>query len=184
MKNFEPLKKALRIESERLYLKPITIEDTDTVLSFRNAEYVRNNFFYRKVITKEEHIDYFLNKCEKGLIFQFLVYLKETNEPIGCVYLQHYDEKNNSMESGLFFSENAPRKKGYATEAYKAMNDYAFKAFDLDFLNARVIATNEASMNLHKKSGFIEKERGFETVFPGNEKVLAVSFELSKRDEQ
>lgn len=180
MKKFEPLEKALRIESGRLLLRPIEKEDTDLVLLFRNADYVKNNFFYRKTITKEEHLRFFEEKCEKGLVFYFLVYEKESQMPIGCVYMQHYDEKKDSIETGLFFSEKAPKKKGYATEAYSLMIEYAFKVLDVSCLEARVISSNNASLMLHKRCGYQEVQRTVETVVPTGEEVEAVTLELSR----
>ena len=180
MKTLRPLDKALRLESERLLLRPITIEDTDLVLSMRNADYVRDNFFYRIPITREQHEDYFYNKCEKGLVFQFLVYVKDSLEPIGCVYLQRYNEVDNSLESGVFFSENAPKGKGYATEAVEMLNRYAFDVLDVSKTEARVISTNQASLNLHLRAGFKEVNRSTEEIVPTGEKVEAVTFELYK----
>lgn len=178
MKTFDSLDKALRLRSERLYLKPITEEDTKLVLSFRNADYVRENFFYRKLITEAEHLDFFHNKCEKGQVFYFLVYVAATDEPIGCVYLQHYEEKDDSLESGVFFSENAPKGCGYATEAVRMMNDYAFRVLGVSKTIARVIATNQSSLSLHLRTGFKESMRSFEKVIPTGEMVEAVTFEL------
>ncbi len=179
MREFKALDKALRIESERLLLRPITIEDTDLVLSLRNADYVRRNFFYRAIITKEEHENYFYNKCEKGLVFEFLVYEKESMNAIGVVYLQKYDEKEDSLESGLFFSENAPKKKGYATEAIKMLNDFAFNDLGVTKTIATVISTNDASMNLHARAGFTEVRRQEVKTFPDEVTVTAVTFELT-----
>ncbi|MBR6004566.1 MAG: GNAT family N-acetyltransferase [Lachnospiraceae bacterium] len=179
MREFKALDKALRIESERLLLRPINIDDTELVLSLRNADYVRRNFFYRAIISKSEHEDYFLNKCEKGLVFEFLVYEKESGDAIGVVYLQHYDEKEDSLESGLFFSENAPKKNGYATEAIKMLNDFAFADLGVSKTIATVISTNDASMNLHARAGFKETKRTEVKTYPDNESVIAVSFELT-----
>lgn len=176
---FEPLEKALRIESERLLLRPIEKKDTDLVLSLRNADYVKSNFFYRMTISKEEHLRFFEEKCKKGLVFYFLVYEKESQMPIGCVYMQHYDKKKDSIEAGLFFSENAPKKKGYATEAYILMIEYAFNVLGVSFLEARVISTNNASLSLHKRCGFLEVQRTVETVFPTGEEVEAVTLRMT-----
>ena len=177
MNEFKPLDKASRIESWRLSLRPVTSEDLKKVLSWRNAEFVRKNFFYRSTITMDEELDYYSDKIMKGKVFQFIVTLKETGEEIGCVYLQHYDEKENSMESGIFFSENAPAGKGYGTEAVQRMNDWAFENLKLSKTYARVIDTNKASLNLHIKAGFKEISRSSDHVIPTGEEVTAVTFE-------
>ncbi len=178
MNHLKPLNKALRIESERLYLRPITEEDTDTVLRFRNADYVKRNFFYRNTISHDEHVAFFRNKCLTGEVLYFLVFDKTTDSPIGCVYYQHYDQNKKSIESGLFFDENAPKGKGYATEGYKLANEYVFENYEINKLFARVIAENSASMKLHQRAGYVETSRDLQQIIPDGNMVQAVSFEL------
>lgn len=182
MREFTPLEKALRLKSERLLLRPITESDTDMILSWRNSDYVRNCYFYRVPISREEHLNWLHEKCEKGLVFQFVVEILETGEPIGSVYLQHYDEKDDSMESGVFFSPDAPKGKGFASEAVLLMNRYAFEVLKVSKTIARVIATNQASIRLHEKVGFKEVYRDMEQIIPTGEEVEAVTFELKKQN--
>lgn len=178
MQNYEPLDKALRLESERLLLKPITEEDTELVLSFRNADYVRNNFFYRIPISVEDHLKFYKNRCETGEVFYFLVYEKETATPIGCVYLQTNSHEPKALESGVFFADTAPKGKGYATEAVKMMNEFAFNNLKVEKTIARVISSNKASLSLHVRAGFKEISRSDEKIIPTGEVVEAVTFEL------
>lgn len=180
MKQFKPLEKAFRLSSERLLLRPITKEDTDMVLGWRNASYVRDNFFYRIPITREQHLSWLHDKCETGLVFQFVVCVIEDgkNEPIGSVYLQRYNEADDSLESGVFFDENAPKGKGYATEAVELMNKFAFETLGVSKTIARVIATNGPSLRLHERAGFKEVSREVEKIVPDGDEVTAVTFEL------
>jgi len=180
MNTLEPINKALRLESERLLLRPTTKEDADIVLSIRNADYVKKNFFYRKDITKEEHLNFFHKKCETGIVFYFVVIDKASDDIVGVVYLQRYEEEKKAMESGLFFSEKLPRGKGYATEAYKLLADFAFSDLPLERLFASVISYNKASLRLHEKLGY--KITGIEkaNIIPTGEEVEAVRLELLK----
>lgn len=171
-----------RLFGERITLRPITIEDTDMVLSWRNSPYVVNSFFYRKPISKGEHINWLETKVFKGLVYQFVVELKETGKPIGVVYLQHFDENGNSMESGVFMSEDMPRGKGYGTEAVKLMNEeFAFRVLSLSGTFARVISTNTASLRLHEKAGFVETSRSLDKLIPDGTEVTSVEFELKNK---
>lgn len=170
-----------KVFGNKVYLRPISMEDTDMLLEWRNAPYVVNNFFYRLPISKEEHILWMKNKVCKGLVYQFIVHLKDDDMPVGCVYLQHYNEADNSMESGVFMSENAPKGQGIGTEAVKLLNyEIAFRELGLSRTIARVIDYNAGSLKLHEKAGFIEISRERETLYPGNEVVTAVTFELNK----
>ena len=173
----------LRIYGDRIYIRPITINDTEVVLSWRNSPYVVNNFFYRLPISEEEHKNWIENKVNKGLVYQFVVHLKDTDEEIGCVYLQHYEASDNSMESGVFMSEGAPKGKGLATEAVKLMNDcVAFEMLGLSKTVARVISTNIGSLRLHEKAGFSEISREKEKIVPSGEIVECVTFEYLRNE--
>lgn len=172
-----------RVYGERVFLRPITRNDTRKILAWRNATYVVNNFFYRLPISEEEHTDWLVNKVEKGIVYQFVVHLIDTDEEIGCVYLQHYEAPNNSMESGVFMSEDAPKGQGLGTEAVKLMNDkVAFEMLGLSRIFARVIATNIGSLRLHEKVGFREISREKERVIPSGEIVECVTFEYLRKE--
>ncbi|MCQ2522725.1 MAG: GNAT family N-acetyltransferase [Lachnospiraceae bacterium] len=154
--------KELRIYGNEVYIRPITVEDTDMVLGWRNSKRTVENFFYRKPISREEHLDWIENKVNKGLVHQFVVCSIKDDTPMGVVYLQHFDENANKMESGVFMSENAPSGRGIATEAVKLLvYDYGFKVLGLHKQFARVLGSNEASKRLHIKAGF--KEEGYAT---------------------
>ena len=69
----EQVQQDLRIEGERIYLRPITIEDTECVIRWRNDKKVVENFIYRKNISKEEHLNWFHNKVQTGDVIQFII---------------------------------------------------------------------------------------------------------------
>ena len=48
------------VEGKQVYLRYMTVEDTDMILRWRNSPIVRDNFIYRKEITREEE-----NKLKK-----------------------------------------------------------------------------------------------------------------------
>lgn len=150
--------KNLKIYGQNVYIRPITVEDTKDVLEWRNCERTVKNFFYRKPISEKEHLDWIENKVNKGLVHQFIVCGKDDEKPMGVVYLQHYDEEANKMESGVFMSESVPAGKGIGTEAVRLLvYEYGFKVLGLHKQYARVLGTNEASKRLHIKAGFEEE---------------------------
>lgn len=42
-----------KIEGKQIYLRPITMEDTDRIVSWRNQDRVRHNFIYQKLLQKK-----------------------------------------------------------------------------------------------------------------------------------
>ena len=121
----KPVDKDLIIKGENIYLRPITGEDTEQVLRWRNAPDVVENFLYRKKITVEEHQNWLKNKVFTGAVHQFVICTIKDDTPIGSVYLQNFDEENNKAEWGLFLDADGTRSKGVGTEvAYSIGNVY------------------------------------------------------------
>ena len=148
------------INGNRIILRPITAEDTEMVLKWRNSDRTVRNFYYRKPVTAQDHERWLSEKVDKGEVWQYVVILKETDAPIGCVYLQHIDPATMTGETGVFFSEDAPAGRGLATEAVKLLGDEAgFNKLGLLHLTAKVMSSNTASMKLHLNAGYrISKE--------------------------
>lgn len=144
--------KNLKIVGENVYLRPITIEDTDFVLEWRNSKKVVDNFIYRKEITREEHIKWIENKVNKGLVHQFIVCELDSDTPVGVVYLQNFEEENRKAESGIFLGDIYG--KGLGTQAYKLLTDYAFKNLGMHKVVAKVLAKNTASVRMNEKAGY------------------------------
>ena len=149
--------KNLRIEGERIYLRPITIDDTDMVLSWRNSPEVVKNFIYRKPISKSEHINWIEQKVNTGKVIQFIICDKKTDTPLGCIYLQNFEKEHNKAEEGIFLGNTGVSGKGIGSEAGRLLVDYAFKELKLHKLSARVLAYNMASRKMHEKSGYVQE---------------------------
>ncbi|MBO4608786.1 MAG: 3-phosphoshikimate 1-carboxyvinyltransferase [Lachnospiraceae bacterium] len=139
------------------------------VLKWRNSDRTVRNFYYRKPVTEEDHAKWLSEKVDRGEVWQYVVILKETDTPIGSVYLQHIDPATLTGETGVFFSEDAPEGQGLATEAVKLLGDeVGFKMLGLLHLTAKVISTNAASIKLHENAGYrIAKEINGETCTDG-----------------
>lgn len=147
----------LRIEGEQIYLRPITIEDTDMVLKWRNAPHVVQNFIYRKPITREEHLNWLKNKVETGKVVQFIICDKQTNQPIGSIYIQNIEEEHRKAEEGIFLGETQGFGRGIGSEAAKLMVQFSFEQLGLHKLTARVLSFNTASIRMHEKAGYVQE---------------------------
>ncbi|MBE5876136.1 MAG: UDP-4-amino-4,6-dideoxy-N-acetyl-beta-L-altrosamine N-acetyltransferase [Lachnospiraceae bacterium] len=150
----EPTKKDVRVVGEKIYLRPITMEDTDLVVKWRNDEKVVRNFIYRKPISREEHIGWMEQKVATGRVIQFIVCDKQTDKPLGVVYIQNIEEEHSKAEEGIFLGEEEAFGRGIGTEAAKLMIRYAFETLGLHKLSARVLAYNTASCKMHESAGY------------------------------
>ena len=94
------------------------------------------------------------NKVETGEVVQFIVCLKCNDEPIGCTYLRDIDKNNKSAEYGVFIGEEGYRGQGIGKEILGLTMKYSWQELGLKKLNARAIATNQASVQSFLHSGF------------------------------
>ena len=63
----------LKIDLGPVYLRPITLEDTENIVKWRNTDRVRKNFIYQKPFTKEGHLAWMRDKVAAGEVIQFIL---------------------------------------------------------------------------------------------------------------
>jgi len=145
----------MNLKSEgRIYLRPITIEDTDNVLRWRNGENVKPFFIYQEDITKEMHYNWLETKVKTGKVVQFIIVEEETDRGIGSVYIQDVDYNHKKAEYGIFIGEDNCSGKGYGTIAAKLMVQYAFEELKLHRVYLRVYEENKRAISSYEKAGF------------------------------
>lgn len=153
----EPVKKDLKIIGQQIYLRPITLEDTELVVRWRNERVVVENFIYRKPVSKEEHLNWLKNKVETGLVHQFVICRLADDKPLGSIYLQNFEEENKRAEWGIFLGEREAYGKGVGTEAAKLLLEYAFQRLRLHKVTSKVLAYNQASVRMNEKAGYTQE---------------------------
>ncbi len=154
------------LESRNLKYRPITLEDTDMVLKWRNSDFVRNRFIYRSVISREEHVSWFNNRVVPGEVIQFIIIEKSSDMPIGSVYLRDVDREAKQAEYGIFIGEESARGKGYGSETASCIVGYCFETLGFNKLMLRVLEGNEAAIRSYEHAGF--------TRDPGSEEEIDI----------
>ena len=132
----------LKIDLGPVYLRPITLEDTENIVKWRNTDRVRKNFIYQKPFTKEGHLAWMRDKVAAGEVVQFILCETEGDRPVGSVYFRDIASGNKKAEYGIFIGEEDAAGKGYGTLAGRAAIQYA---------------GNTAAVRSYEKAGF-EKE--------------------------
>lgn len=149
-----------KINGENIYLREMTEQDTDAIIMWRNQSFVREQFIFREFFTREIHHNWIRTMVETGKVKQFIIYVKETNQAIGSVYLRDIDRVNERAEYGVFIGEEAYLGKGIGKETAKLMLRYAFENLQLHKVRLRVLADNMRAIQSYQGVGF-EKEGYF-----------------------
>lgn len=155
---------SIRIDGDNVYLRSITYDDTPMVVKWRNQENVIKYFIYRGEFTAQTHETWLKEKVETGKVDQFVVCMKDTDEPIGCTYIRDIDLLNKKAEYGVFIGEESARGQGIGKEILNLTVNYAFSVRHLHKVYARVIESNKASLYTFLHCGFFQEALFRETV--------------------
>ena len=145
----------MKKEEYGVYIRRMSLEDTDDIVRWRNSEGVKKYFIYQNEFTREGHIHWYYTKIKTGEAVQFIIVEKTTEKAIGSVYLRDVDLNNKKAEYGIFIGEESVRGKGYGTTAAKLILEYAFKEMGLHRIYLRVYADNERAIASYKRAGFL-----------------------------
>ena len=99
------MKKEARIDLGPVYFRPITLEDTDRIISWRNSDRVRRNFIDQRPFTRQGHLNWMETRVAAGEVVQFILCETGTDRPVGSVYIRDIDRKNEKGEYGIFIGE-------------------------------------------------------------------------------
>lgn len=154
-----------RIEGSMVYLRPITREDTDHIVQWRNSEIVRPYFIYQEPFTREGHLKWLETMIDTKKGYQFIACDKKTNQPVGCTYLRDFDKKHNKIEIGIFLGEKEWMGRGLGSEMINLTVQFGFEELHIHKVFSRIFADNIASMKSFEKCGFIREAYFKEEVF-------------------
>lgn len=140
-----------------IYLRPMVEDDTDLIVKWRNQRNVRDYFIYQADFTREGHLYWLHEVVEKGHAAQMMICEKETDKPVGSVYIRDIDHTHHKGEYGIFIGEESARGKGVGTLAAKLMIEYGFKELGLHRIYLRVLSGNEQAVRSYEKAGFVKE---------------------------
>lgn len=136
---------------EKIYLRPISEDDTCNIIKWRNESFVRNMFLNRDLLTEDMHNKWLRNIIERHNVIQFIIYIKLDNRPIGSVFLKNIDINEGIAEYGNFIGEEDCLGKGYGSDAGKTLVRYAFEELGLKKIYLRVLEKNLRAINAYDK---------------------------------
>lgn len=141
----------------QIFLRPMTEEDTDLVVAWRNKPSVRNYFIYQADFTREGHLHWLHEVVEKGYACQMMICDKADGTPVGSVYIRDIDRVHHKGEYGIFIGEEAARGRGIGTQAARLMIEHGFRELGLHRIYLRALAGNEQAVRSYEKAGFVRE---------------------------
>ncbi len=146
-----------RIDGEKVFLTPMTLDDAEIFVKWRNSEFVMSRFLIREPFTVEGQRAWITNKVMTGDVVQFVIWDKKDNIKIGSIYLINIDKQLKECEYGILIGEPSYTGGGRGTEAIDYIVQYAFEELGMKKIYCRILADNMASINSSKNNGFVEE---------------------------
>ena len=146
-----------KVAGRRVFLSPITKEDTKMIIEWRNQPEIRNCFLDRRLLTEEMHDRWLKEYVYTGRTHQWIIYEMDTKQPVGCTYLRDIDYTNRKCEFGIYIGELQKTTMGYGSEACAIVTDYAFSKINMAKVFLKVLADNKAAIKTYKNVGYIEE---------------------------
>lgn len=139
-----------------IQLRLLKEEDLRTTLDWRNNEEIRKWFKTVKIITSEEHRNWFHSYQSKDNDFVFIMEIDD--KPIGQASIYNIDYKEKSAEIGRFIIKPEEQGKGYFKECIKAIFIICTEQLNLINLRLEVLKNNTRALSTYVNFGFeIEK---------------------------
>ena len=136
-------------------IRPITYNDTDNIVRWRNSDFVNKRFLYRAQFTPESHNNWMKNMVETKKVYQFIISCDAKD--VGSIYLRDVDLVNKKAEYGVFIGEADYLGKGVGQTATKLILDFAFTQLKLHKVFLRVLSDNIGAIKSYEKSGFVQE---------------------------
>ena len=156
-----PLPPNALIGSQRLALRPMQVDDAETIANLirkePDASFGHSRFPYSAIA----YADWFGEMAEKDPAsdVELAVVLRESGELIGETGLYSIDWIARIAESGSWLYRAADRGKGYGTEAKLLLLEYAFDRLGLNMIWAWVKERNPRSQAALRKQGYRDAGR-------------------------
>ena len=139
------------IETERLLLRPVTLEDAEDLYEYASDE--ENVYFVFEQYQSLEDAPFSIaNFFMDQPLGKFGIELKENNKFIGTIDLFNISPQKMSVEMGYILNSKY-HQKGYMTEAGRALLALGFEKMELEKIYALCDSRNRASAGVMKKLG-------------------------------
>lgn len=142
------------LETERLILRKITLEDVEDMYTYGSNEEVSKYVTWethKTLSDTKEYIEFILNQYENKKIAPWGIEYKENGKFIGTIDFVSWQIKHNIAEIGYVISQDY-WGKGIVTEAVNEVIKFGFNNMDLVRIQARCDIENIGSARVMEKA--------------------------------
>jgi ribosomal-protein-alanine N-acetyltransferase len=153
MNNTKQLSEVPRLETERLILRKITLNDAEDIFEYAHQSEVSEFLLWSPHQTIQDSINFIKFAEEKFLRNEWIIFgieLKEEKKLIGTIDIRDWMGINNCAETGYVISKTY-WNKGITTEALRAVIKFCFEELQSNRLEAHCEEENIGSWHVMQK---------------------------------
>ncbi len=142
------------IIGDKIYLRPLDMEDIDSFVMWLNDEEVRQYLSRMSPLNKIREKDFIegLYKDDREIVLG--IALKENDQLIGNLALHRISLPFRHAELGIVMGDKSCWSKGCGTEALNLMLGYGFDQLNLHRIFLTVLSFNGRAIHTYEKVGF------------------------------
>ncbi|WP_439873692.1 GNAT family N-acetyltransferase [Bacillus mycoides] len=147
----------MKLESERIYLRPLCELDAPIILKSTTDEEIRYMTGTKPTFSLEQiktHIDHINNDSSR---YDFAICLKGNDEMLGELSIVNIDEGNKGAGFRISMASIPLTGKGYGTEAIKIVLRFVLEQLSLNRLQLEVFSHNSRGIRAYEKVGFVKE---------------------------
>lgn len=144
-----------KIDTERLTLRKLTLDDVNDIYEYASNDEVSEFLPWETHKTIEDTLEFINLVEEEHKKFNFIVLgieIKEKKKLIGTIALRNWDKADRCIDLGYVISKNY-WNKGITTEAVKAVIEFGFEQLNANRIEAHCDEDNIASYRVMEKAG-------------------------------
>lgn len=171
------------LETERLVLKRGTLDDYKKVYEydFTKLRGVNGEVEFVKYDKLEVLELYAKDYDESDNMLDYIMFIKETNTPIGNIIFDRYDDTNKSLEVSYNLHPDY-WGNGYMVEALIKLMDYIYSNLNIDNIICGYAEENNKSKRVSEKIGFKYYDEFVEHYNNIDKDIKSIKTIMSKED--
>ena len=147
------------LEGENLKLRLLQLKDLDFLYSVENNQNYFKFSSHPQYYSKEELKEFISNSTDDITIYNQLRFVVDLNDnPIGLIDLFNYNPKRKNAGVGIIILEEF-QNQNFGSKSLELLISYAWEKLDLLSLYANIKPSNQNSIKLFDKHGFVKKSQ-------------------------
>jgi len=142
------------IIGEKIYLRPVELEDVEVLCRCLNNPESRFSFFLAFPTNHVRQEEFIRSLYKDKELIVFIIVTQDENIPVGYTLFTRIDLVSRAATYGIIIGDSKYWSKGYGSEVTRLMVDYGFNTLGLNRIQLQVWVDNIAGVKAYERAGF------------------------------